>query len=75
MVSSSEFRKVYKIVFEDVFAGFKSLWRTLMDHAVYYYYKEILNDVSLYLQRSTIEGVVRQDSQAISKMIASHKLR
>ena len=29
VVSSSEFRKVYKIFFEDVFAGFKSLWRKL----------------------------------------------
>ena len=27
VVSSSEFRKVYKMFFEDVFAGFSTLWR------------------------------------------------
>ena len=27
VVSSSEFRKVYKMFFEDVFAGFATLWR------------------------------------------------
>ena len=27
VVSSSEFRKVYRIFFEDVFAGFLTVWR------------------------------------------------